>query len=100
MRAQAHRWTGSIGQINVNRPGRVRLRRRGRRQARRIRAAIRRLPDDRTPTDYAIRGVAKLNFRALAVRVPARFHREPLRRSLYFRRCHAIMLSCDSRQAG
>jgi hypothetical protein len=56
---------------------RVRLRRRGRRQARRIRAAIRRLPDDRTPADYAIRGVAKLNFRALAVRVPARSDHEP-----------------------
>ena len=47
---------------------RVRLRRRGRRQARRIRAAIRRLPDDRTPADYGIRGVAKLNFRASAER--------------------------------
>ena len=56
--------------------GVVRLRRRGR-QARCIRAAMRRLPDDHTPVDSAIRRVAKLNFRALAVRVPGRFNRDP-----------------------
>jgi hypothetical protein len=57
--------------------GVVRLHRRGRHQARRLRAAIRRLPDDRTPADYAIRDVAKLNFRASAERVPARPDHEP-----------------------